>query len=49
MARLGLSDRLLPAMTAMTGIRGGTWAVAHGHGPGGLDRSITGILKRLGA
>lgn len=48
MARLGLSGRLLPATTTVAGVGGGIWAVAHGHGPGGLDRSITGILERLG-
>ncbi|AWK88356.1 hypothetical protein [Azospirillum thermophilum] len=47
MMRLGLTGRALPAMVTAAGARDGTWAVAHGHGPGGLDRSIAGILDRL--
>lgn len=48
MRRLGLAGRMLPATVAVAGIDGGTWAVAHGHGPGGLERSIDGILEQLG-
>lgn len=49
MRRLGLAGWMLPATVMVAGIDGGTWAVAHGHGPGGLERSIDGILERSGA
>jgi hypothetical protein len=47
--RLGLAGRVLPAMVTVAGVSGGTWSVAHGHDEGGLERSVTGILDRMGA
>lgn len=49
MRRLGLAGRLLAATVDVASIDGGTWAVAHGHGPGGLERSIDGILQQMAA
>lgn len=49
MMRLGLSDRVLPAIVTAAAVSGGTWSVAHGHDDGGLDYSVSGILNRMGA
>lgn len=49
MIRLGLSDRVLPAMVAVAGASGGIWSIAHGHDEGGLELSLRDILNRMGA
>lgn len=49
MLRLGHSSRVLPATVAVAGVASGTWSVAHSHEPGGLERSVTGILERMWA
>lgn len=46
---LGRSTDLLAASALITRILGGTWAVAHGHTPGGLDLSVAAILQHVSA
>lgn len=44
---LGPSADLLVASASIVRIPGGTWAVSHGHGPGGLDDSVAAILRQV--